>query len=574
MSNIITAKFKAGQTSAWADGLYQYDYGQILKFDGLELPEAYEVHFSDTPIIGDAKTQIGNADGVTIPDEYLQTGSTIYAWVFLHTGEDDGETEYSITVPVTKRPKPTDEAPTPQEQSAIDQAIAALNIAVEKADEAITHYPRIEGGAWRVWDVTEQAYVDTGVEATGQKGDKGDPGENGDDGYSPTITVTDIAGGHRVTITDKNGTQTVDVMNGSKGDPGAPGAKGDPGDNGISPTVTVTEITGGHRVAITDASGTHTFDVMDGQDGSVTVDDALSDTSTNPVQNKVIAKEITDVKEDLSKKVDDVQINGSSILDGGVANIPMASPTKLGAVKIPAAGAYDFGVSINNSGYLYINKATENQTKNGINTYKPITPLIQHQSTFYGLTKAAGVDMAQSANPVGQYTDEAKIAIQKMLGIYEPPYELIYEETLTNESGIGTISTDLNGEPLNLLSAFIQITYPANAASVTGGYSRFRAYDANSKYINTETGRYQTGTAIKYKLIHFKKESNVGIGLYQTQAGANTQGVWSTKSGSSINLASSGGVVVDFGNIVSIYEPSGDVEPAGTIIQVYGQKAY
>lgn len=39
------------------------------------------------------------------------------------------------------------------------------------------------------------------------------------------------------------------------------------GADGFSPTVEVTTITGGHRVIITDAEGAHTFDVMDGEDG-------------------------------------------------------------------------------------------------------------------------------------------------------------------------------------------------------------------------------------------------------------------------------------------------------------------
>ena len=43
--------------------------------------------------------------------------------------------------------------------------------------------------------------------------------------------------------------------------------KGDPGAPGVSPSVSVSEITGGHEVAITDAEGTHTFDVMNGVDG-------------------------------------------------------------------------------------------------------------------------------------------------------------------------------------------------------------------------------------------------------------------------------------------------------------------
>lgn len=39
-------------------------------------------------------------------------------------------------------------------------------------------------------------------------------GPKGLDGVSPIITVTDILGGHKVTITDKDGTETFDVMDG------------------------------------------------------------------------------------------------------------------------------------------------------------------------------------------------------------------------------------------------------------------------------------------------------------------------------------------------------------------------
>lgn len=48
---------------------------------------------------------------------------------------------------------------------------------------------------------------------------------------------------------------------------GIPAIKGDPGDPGFSPTVAVTDIEGGHRVTITDEDGDHVFDVMDGQGG-------------------------------------------------------------------------------------------------------------------------------------------------------------------------------------------------------------------------------------------------------------------------------------------------------------------
>ena len=54
--------------------------------------------------------------------------------------------------------------------------------------------------------------------------DDADAGEfDGADGVSPSVSVTDITGGHRVTIVDAQGTHVFDVMNGEKGDPGSGG---------------------------------------------------------------------------------------------------------------------------------------------------------------------------------------------------------------------------------------------------------------------------------------------------------------------------------------------------------------
>lgn len=45
-------------------------------------------------------------------------------------------------------------------------------------------------------------------------------GGSGTDGYSPTVNIEEIDGGHRVTITDVNGDQYFDVLDGEKGDVG------------------------------------------------------------------------------------------------------------------------------------------------------------------------------------------------------------------------------------------------------------------------------------------------------------------------------------------------------------------
>ena len=105
-------------------------------------------------------------------------------------------------------------------------------------------------------------------------------------------------------------------------------------------------------------------------------------------------------------------MNGVSVLNQGVANVPVASTSNFGAVKI-----FDnYGIKMHPSnGQIMTNKADSSQLKAGATNYNPVVPANQHESTFYGLAKAAGADMARSSNPVGTYTDAAKSAISTML---------------------------------------------------------------------------------------------------------------------------------------------------------------
>ena len=113
-------------------------------------------------------------------------------------------------------------------------------------------------------------------------------------------------------------------------------------------------------------------------------------------------------------KVDDVQVNGTSILNNKVANIPIANENALGVVR-PYANT---GITANNSGQLSIVPAFPAQVKAGASAILPIVPYTQHYSAFYGLAKAAGdTTQSSSSNAVGTYTDAAKQAIRTMLGV-------------------------------------------------------------------------------------------------------------------------------------------------------------
>lgn len=85
-------------------------------------------------------------------------------------------------------------------------------------------------------------------------------------------SITDITGGHRVTFkwtldNDTVQTGTMDVMDGVDGQNGQDGAPGQDGQDGLTPVITVDEITGGHRITITVGADVETIDVMDGVQG-------------------------------------------------------------------------------------------------------------------------------------------------------------------------------------------------------------------------------------------------------------------------------------------------------------------
>lgn len=242
--NITTVTFAEGTTYVTAKtNLWQWDYGQILRIQGLDLPEAYAVHFSNDPTRGNSSTEIGGPDGVQIPDAYLQTGKPVYAFIFLHTGEDDGETEYKITIYVNARPQPDGETPTPEQQSVIDQLIAALTAGVAKAEdaaaqaeEAIGYMPKIVDGTWWVYDAEAETWTDTGIQAEGQDG-VGISGAVLNADYTLTLTFTD---GSRYTT------------------PSIRGAQGERGPIGPTPDISIGTVTTGAAGSQAEATMTGT----------------------------------------------------------------------------------------------------------------------------------------------------------------------------------------------------------------------------------------------------------------------------------------------------------------------------
>ena len=150
------AIFEPGHRSTVTAEIFQYATGQILEFDGLDLPGTFHVDFSNYETKESSKPEVGSADTVAIPGEFLRTGLPVYAFIVLSEGQDDAATEYVVQIPVRRRPQPTDVAPDPEEQSVIDELIAELNDGRDRAEAAAGAAETAQGKAEDAQDLAEQ----------------------------------------------------------------------------------------------------------------------------------------------------------------------------------------------------------------------------------------------------------------------------------------------------------------------------------------------------------------------------------------------------------------------------------
>ena len=93
-------------------GLTQYDYGQILLFEGIEIKEGTEVHFCQAD---KAITEYVKENQVHIPDYMLQYADIINTYVYV-IDDKSGETVRKAIIYITPREKPADYT-TPEEPS-------------------------------------------------------------------------------------------------------------------------------------------------------------------------------------------------------------------------------------------------------------------------------------------------------------------------------------------------------------------------------------------------------------------------------------------------------------------------
>ena len=172
-NKINIARFKEGYRTAEVKGIWQWDYGQILRIQGLNLPSAVEIHFSLDEHGGEAARRIGVAkDGVTdvvIPDSMVENESAygdsyyFFAYIYL-TDETSGNTEYKIRAKVTTRSKP-------EGYNSDDSTFAAILKTVnEIADDKVTRPLIAKVGQVLSVKATDESGKPTEFEATDQGG--------------------------------------------------------------------------------------------------------------------------------------------------------------------------------------------------------------------------------------------------------------------------------------------------------------------------------------------------------------------------------------------------------------------
>lgn len=425
--------------------LWQYDYGQRMKLEAEELPEIYEVHFANNQS-GRSVASLGDENGVMIPDEMLLSGAPVFFWIFLHNNAEEGHTTAWNRIEIHERAKKPERDATPEQQSFIEQVLAALEDKIVEIPEEI--------------QAALQEAKDSG-EFDGPQGERGPRGYTGADG--------------------------------------APGAPGTPGH---SPVLTASK---NGKVTTIYSDGTQLAQISDGQDGQGA--DVIDDTA--PAANKTyssvkVESELTTVKNEINGKQDAPLQTGSNgnflclvLVDNNLVpiwtDIPKATSNNLGLVKVNTA----YGIGVNSSGLIGIVGATNADIKDATAFSLPIVAARNHEASFYGLAKAAG-DTTQSAssNAVGVYTDDAKLKIQQMFGLWTPKKYIKY--TLNEEAQ--TINSDnfpFDDTELNIYEEFVICIYQSDTtqtayASNDWGYFTIRD-TINTAYINVGS-MYLKGT--------------------------------------------------------------------------------
>lgn len=194
---IITVELVDGIDIYEADNVYQYDRGDVLKLIGLTLPTGCQVHFGFSANGKSKPVLLSNGEAV-IPQEFTNIGAPIYAWVYV-SGEDYGATKKTIKIPVAHRGEITDEEPTPEQESTIDQYIALLQETTAEVEE---NYTELSG---EVGDLKSAIITETTPAVVWEQGSYNSNGvknQSSSTVYIRTASIVPMLGGGTISVSN------------------------------------------------------------------------------------------------------------------------------------------------------------------------------------------------------------------------------------------------------------------------------------------------------------------------------------------------------------------------------------
>ena len=333
--------------------IWQYDYGQILSITGQNLPTATEVHFSLDIRGGSTLSRVGTTmDGVTtvkIPDELLKNNGksgdfSIYAFIYV-TDEESGNTEYRITIPVYSRPKPENPSVDPApEPNIFHETVTAVNNAADRAEKAAKDTEQIRDNL--NLDLSEKITRPQSAKVGQVIAVK----EVGTDGKPTDFEAKDMTGGASAEEIKEAVGAYMQEHPFEETDPTVPDWAKRP----EKPTYTAEEVG-----ALPDNTKIPT------KTSELENDSGFLYSPPTPEVGKIL--KIKSVNEDgtfVCEWADDggsnldVRIDGESIVQDGVAEIPISSHDTLGLVYTDnSAGGYTTGL-MNRQGRLQVNTAS------------------------------------------------------------------------------------------------------------------------------------------------------------------------------------------------------------------------
>lgn len=475
---MITAVIDAGQHYCQAvSDLWQWDYGQTLRIQGVKLPAAVEVQFSTTERIGETVTRIGvTQEGVTevpIPDTLLEGSGTtqdytIYAFVYIENG-DSGKTEYRVSMKVRARPKPEAHA-TPEEgelfrqaivavtesadraesaresaETASDQAEDAKNAAEEAADEAKTSKENAETAAKvaEAFKTEAEAARSEAVRAATESTDAKDSAEKSR--AAAEKAKQDAEAAKAAADVDKEAAETArSEAETAKNDAVQAKEAAEKAKSGTEADREVTEAASkAAQVSAISAeksaerAETAKEEIQESADqiqkNAIEIDSLKENKIEKPAETPTIGKilRVKSVNEDgtfICEWADsggsnlDVRINGESIVQNGTAEIPLCTKTKeAGLISIDTYTSNGGLHRANNeTGLIRIASATNNQIDERRNKFCPIVP-----ETIDYAVKAAMCD-----GKGAMWTADEQAAARERMGAWTGDWQIIMDETL------------------------------------------------------------------------------------------------------------------------------------------------